>query len=43
MIKKAVASKIGILAGKMEIQTYLDDMMPVFKELCNDDHDSVKV
>lgn len=43
MIKRAVAYHIGVLASKMGVDTYIREMMPIFKKLSTDDLDSVRI
>lgn len=43
MIRRAVASKIGDLAGFVEKEVILGELIPIFKQLAADEQDSVKV
>lgn len=43
MIKRAVAYHIGVLASKMSVDTYLKEMMHIFKKLTTDDLDTVRI
>ena len=43
MIRRAIATSIGILSSKMNIDYFMADLMPVFKSMANDDQDGVRV
>jgi len=43
MIRRAVASKIGDLAGFVDKEVILNELIPIFKQLAADEQDSVKV
>lgn len=43
MIRRAVASGLGRLSHKMKTEHFLTDMLPLLKNLVNDDQDSVRV
>jgi serine/threonine-protein phosphatase 2A regulatory subunit A len=43
MIRRAVASGLGKLSGKMKSDMFITEMLPVLKNLVNDDQDSVRM
>ncbi len=43
MIRRAIATQIGVLSSKMNIDYFMGDLMPVFKAMANDDQDGVRV
>lgn len=43
MIRRAVSSGLGQLSNKMKSDMFLTEMLPVLKNLVNDDQDSVRV
>lgn len=43
MTRRAVAAHLGELSNKMNVEHYLVEMMPVFKNLTSDDQDQVRI
>lgn len=43
MIRRAVASGLGKLSGKIKVDCYVEEMIPLLKSLVNDDQDSVRI
>jgi len=43
MIRRAIASQLGVLSEKMDSEYFLVEMMPQFKNMSTDDQDSVRI
>ena len=43
MIRRAVASQIGVLSDKMSTEFFMIEMMPIFKNMASDDQDGVRM